>query len=202
MLGCMYFYPACTHLCCYICYSLCESSVFFLTNKIPPLCVLVFRAVYEDADIYLLDDPLSAVDAEVGKHLFEQWVIKSSVLIICIPWLIMVSRIVLMLDSTHCMIEVHVNCFNSIEFSFIYMELFQSNSHKRAETPSYLSKSGVSVACWRTSVVSSSHTSSSIWGQLTRSWSSRRFVPLYAGLSRQGINMFAFTSYSLLLWGV
>ncbi|XP_005744339.1 multidrug resistance-associated protein 4-like [Pundamilia nyererei] len=30
------------------------------------------RAVYEDADIYLLDDPLSAVDAEVGKHLFEQ----------------------------------------------------------------------------------------------------------------------------------
>uniref|UniRef100_A0A3P8TH99 Multidrug resistance-associated protein 4 n=1 Tax=Amphiprion percula TaxID=161767 RepID=A0A3P8TH99_AMPPE len=30
------------------------------------------RAVYEEADIYLLDDPLSAVDAEVGKHLFEQ----------------------------------------------------------------------------------------------------------------------------------
>ncbi|XP_030600304.1 multidrug resistance-associated protein 4-like [Archocentrus centrarchus] len=29
------------------------------------------RAVYQDADIYLLDDPLSAVDAEVGKHLFE-----------------------------------------------------------------------------------------------------------------------------------
>ncbi|XP_039997776.1 multidrug resistance-associated protein 4 [Xiphias gladius] len=30
------------------------------------------RAVYDDADIYLLDDPLSAVDAEVGRHLFEQ----------------------------------------------------------------------------------------------------------------------------------
>ncbi|XP_022358423.1 multidrug resistance-associated protein 4 isoform X3 [Enhydra lutris kenyoni] len=29
------------------------------------------RAVYQDADIYLLDDPLSAVDAEVGRHLFE-----------------------------------------------------------------------------------------------------------------------------------
>uniref|UniRef100_A0A671PYG4 Multidrug resistance-associated protein 4 n=1 Tax=Sinocyclocheilus anshuiensis TaxID=1608454 RepID=A0A671PYG4_9TELE len=27
------------------------------------------RAVYQDADIYLLDDPLSAVDAEVGRHL-------------------------------------------------------------------------------------------------------------------------------------
>uniref|UniRef100_H3CYA7 Multidrug resistance-associated protein 4 n=1 Tax=Tetraodon nigroviridis TaxID=99883 RepID=H3CYA7_TETNG len=35
---------------------------------------LASRAVYQDADIYLLDDPLSAVDAEVGKHLFEQCV--------------------------------------------------------------------------------------------------------------------------------
>ncbi|XP_023383782.1 multidrug resistance-associated protein 4 [Pteropus vampyrus] len=34
------------------------------------------RAVYQDADIYLLDDPLSAVDAEVGKHLFQ---LRSSV---------------------------------------------------------------------------------------------------------------------------
>uniref|UniRef100_A0AAQ5ZIP6 Cystic fibrosis transmembrane conductance regulator n=1 Tax=Amphiprion ocellaris TaxID=80972 RepID=A0AAQ5ZIP6_AMPOC len=33
------------------------------------------RAVYQDADIYLLDDPLSAVDAEVGRHLFEQLLI-------------------------------------------------------------------------------------------------------------------------------
>lgn len=30
------------------------------------------RAVYADADIYLLDDPLSAVDAKVGKHIFEK----------------------------------------------------------------------------------------------------------------------------------
>lgn len=29
------------------------------------------RAVYNDADIYLLDDPLSAVDSDVGKHIFE-----------------------------------------------------------------------------------------------------------------------------------
>jgi ABC-type multidrug transport system fused ATPase/permease subunit len=30
------------------------------------------RAVYADTDIYLLDDPLSAVDAHVGKHLFDK----------------------------------------------------------------------------------------------------------------------------------
>jgi ABC-type Mn2+/Zn2+ transport system ATPase subunit len=30
------------------------------------------RAVYQDADIYLLDDPLSAVDVGVSRHLFEQ----------------------------------------------------------------------------------------------------------------------------------
>ncbi|XP_063697681.1 probable multidrug resistance-associated protein lethal(2)03659 [Culicoides brevitarsis] len=30
------------------------------------------RAVYRDADIYFLDDPLSAVDAHVGRHLFDE----------------------------------------------------------------------------------------------------------------------------------
>lgn len=30
------------------------------------------RAVYADSDIYLLDDPLSAVDSHVGRHLFDQ----------------------------------------------------------------------------------------------------------------------------------
>ncbi|XP_043747922.1 ATP-binding cassette sub-family C member 4-like isoform X3 [Cervus elaphus] len=34
--------------------------------------VSLARAVYQDADIYLLDDPLSAVDAIVSSHLFEK----------------------------------------------------------------------------------------------------------------------------------
>lgn len=29
------------------------------------------RAVYQDADIYLLDDPFSAVDAHTGSDLFQ-----------------------------------------------------------------------------------------------------------------------------------
>lgn len=34
--------------------------------------VALARAVYRNADVYLLDDPLSAVDAHVGQHLFEE----------------------------------------------------------------------------------------------------------------------------------
>ena len=34
--------------------------------------VSIARAVYSDRDVYLLDDPLSAVDTHVGRHLFEQ----------------------------------------------------------------------------------------------------------------------------------
>lgn len=29
------------------------------------------RALYNEADVYLLDDPLSAVDAHVAKHIFD-----------------------------------------------------------------------------------------------------------------------------------
>ncbi|XP_038662587.1 multidrug resistance-associated protein 9-like [Scyliorhinus canicula] len=39
--------------------------------------ISIARAVYSDQDIYLLDDPLSAVDAHVGRHIFEQCVKKT-----------------------------------------------------------------------------------------------------------------------------
>ena len=37
------------------------------------ICV-VCRAVYRDSDIMLLDDPLSAVDAAVSRHLFDRYI--------------------------------------------------------------------------------------------------------------------------------
>ena len=38
------------------------------------LCPFYYRAVYYKADIYILDDPLSAVDVRVGRKLFDAWV--------------------------------------------------------------------------------------------------------------------------------
>nr|CAD7203960.1 unnamed protein product [Timema douglasi] len=42
--------------------------------------VSLARAVYRDTEVYLLDDPLSAVDSHVGKHIFENVIGPSGLL--------------------------------------------------------------------------------------------------------------------------
>ena len=42
--------------------------------------IALARAVYHDADVYLLDDPLAAVDAHVGKDLFNKCIIDELLL--------------------------------------------------------------------------------------------------------------------------
>ncbi|XP_052753783.1 probable multidrug resistance-associated protein lethal(2)03659 [Galleria mellonella] len=43
------------------------------------------RAIYKEADIYLLDDPLSAVDTQVAKHIFER----------CLKWYLADKTVIL-----------------------------------------------------------------------------------------------------------
>ncbi|RUS91376.1 hypothetical protein EGW08_000893 [Elysia chlorotica] len=66
--------------------------------------VSLARAVYQEADVYLLDDPLSAVDAHVGKHIFQniigpQGIIKHKTRIMVthgVHWLPLVDSIIVM----------------------------------------------------------------------------------------------------------
>ncbi|XP_070538846.1 ATP-binding cassette sub-family C member 5-like [Ptychodera flava] len=39
--------------------------------------VSLARALYADCDVYLLDDPLSAVDAHVGQHIFQHYILEA-----------------------------------------------------------------------------------------------------------------------------
>ncbi|XP_013924730.1 PREDICTED: multidrug resistance-associated protein 4 [Thamnophis sirtalis] len=71
------------------------------------------RAVYQDADIYLLDDPLSAVDAEVSRHLFESCAQIESKNSACVKSrsLEALQKVVLF----YCMFETSLYMFNNIQ---------------------------------------------------------------------------------------
>lgn len=69
--------------------------------------VSLARAVYNNADIYMLDDPLSAVDSHVGKHIFQKVVgskglLRNKTRIMVthgIHWLPLVDSIIVLIDG-------------------------------------------------------------------------------------------------------
>ncbi len=46
--------------------------MIFLYLQYRQLNTFLPRSVYNDGQLYFLDDPLSAVDAHVGSHIFEK----------------------------------------------------------------------------------------------------------------------------------
>ena len=47
-------------------------AVLIANSLFPKQRISLARAVYNDGDVYIMDDPLSAVDANVGDHIFHQ----------------------------------------------------------------------------------------------------------------------------------
>ena len=68
--------------------------------------IALARAVYKHADIYFLDDPLSAVDAHVGQHIFKHC-IKNT-----------------LKGTTRVLVTHHVHLLNQCDHIIILGELF------------------------------------------------------------------------------
>lgn len=50
------------------------------------MCVFIVHSIFQDKEIYLLDDPLAAVDADVAHHLMEKCILgilKNKTRILC-----------------------------------------------------------------------------------------------------------------------
>uniref|UniRef100_A0A7N8XPQ3 ATP-binding cassette, sub-family C (CFTR/MRP), member 2 n=1 Tax=Mastacembelus armatus TaxID=205130 RepID=A0A7N8XPQ3_9TELE len=83
--------------------------------------VSLARAAYSQADIYLLDDPLSAVDSHVGKHLFDKvlgpkGILKNKTRILVthgVNFLPYVDEIVVLVDG----VVSEVGSYNSLRVS-------------------------------------------------------------------------------------
>ncbi|KAH0544123.1 probable multidrug resistance-associated protein lethal(2)03659 [Cotesia glomerata] len=117
------------------------------------------RAVYSDAPLFLLDDPLSAVDAHVGKHMFEECIEKylhgkTRILVTHqIQFLSNVEKIIVMKDGTIIaegsydkLVEMGVDFGRILESASENDEektLNKSNSHNNSRSTSISSLSSL-----------------------------------------------------------
>ncbi|XP_072683236.1 ATP-binding cassette sub-family C member 11 isoform X3 [Canis lupus baileyi] len=71
------------------------------------------RAVYSDRELYLLDDPLSAVDTHVGKHIFEECIKKmlsgKTIILVThqLQYLALCDQIIFLEDGKICEKGIH-----------------------------------------------------------------------------------------------
>lgn len=79
--------------------------------------VSLARAVYQNSDVYLFDDPLSAVDSHVGKHIFEKVLSNEGMLKNKVPFFEMV---------TDNMFKIKNFCFPDENLSNSRSELLES----------------------------------------------------------------------------
>ncbi len=93
------------------------------------------RAIYRDADVYLLDDPLSAVDSHVGRHLFDECIkkyLKSKVVILVthqLQYLKGADNILVLNKGT----IAHMGDFDAIMKSGADISSFMSDDKKKDE---------------------------------------------------------------------
>lgn len=79
------------------------------------------RAVYKEADIYLFDDPLSAVDTHVGNHLFEECIMsylknKTRVLVTHQLQFLKKADLIVVMNNVGICSELHFIVLNIIYF--------------------------------------------------------------------------------------
>uniref|UniRef100_A0A7N8XUW9 ATP-binding cassette, sub-family C (CFTR/MRP), member 2 n=1 Tax=Mastacembelus armatus TaxID=205130 RepID=A0A7N8XUW9_9TELE len=109
--------------------------------------VSLARAAYSQADIYLLDDPLSAVDSHVGKHLFDKvlgpkGILKNKTRILVthgVNFLPYVDEIVVLVDG----VVSEVGSYNSLRVSrgafseFLDTYAKEQSNHTHSESGNY-----------------------------------------------------------------
>ncbi|XP_040888393.1 ATP-binding cassette sub-family C member 4-like [Toxotes jaculatrix] len=121
------------------------------------------RAVYQDADIYLLDDPLSAVDAAVGKHLLEQCICgllknKSRILVTHQLQHLRAADQILVLEEGHVRAQGTYNelCSSGLDTAFLLRM-----DEERERRPLSLDADKLSLHSQRTNLSHGSHCSHS-----------------------------------------
>lgn len=101
------------------------------------------RACYRDAAIYLLDDPLSAVDTHVGKHLFDQCLrslLKDKIVILVTHQLQYLQQVDQIVIFNHGRVEA-VGTYDSLRETGLDFAKLLADPHKEDKDEHSLSRS-------------------------------------------------------------